>query len=68
MKTAIAFAACLLAGSAFAAPKDNAIGKQVRLQHQKMGVIVGRAENGFIVMPAGRAQAFSRPNRRAAAE
>ena len=64
MKTAVVFlVTCLLAGSAYAQPKGNFIGKQVHLSHQKMGVVVGRAERGFIVMPAEKVQVFSQRNR-----
>jgi hypothetical protein len=69
MKTvAIVVGACLLAGSAHAGSKDSVIGKQVRLPHNKMGVIVGRAGEGFIIMPAKRAQEFSQPDRQVARE
>jgi hypothetical protein len=69
MKTAaIVLGACLLAGSAHAGSKESVIGKQVRLPHNKTGVIVGRAGEGFIIMPFQRVQELSQHHRQVARE
>jgi hypothetical protein len=59
--TAIILATCLFAACAYATPKDKIIGKQVRLPHHKLGVVVGRAGEGFIIMPADKVQGFPSP-------
>jgi hypothetical protein len=48
----ILLATCLFAGCAYAMPRDKIIGKQVRLPHHRQGMIVGRSEGGFIIIPA----------------
>jgi hypothetical protein len=43
--------ASLVAGYAYAAPKDVR-GKQVRYPDHRLGTVVGRSEGGFIIIPA----------------
>jgi hypothetical protein len=66
--TAIILVTCLFAGCAYATPKDKVIGKQVRLPHHKLGVIVGRAGGGFIIMPVDKVQGSAQPNSKIAGE
>ena len=66
--TAIILATCVFAGSAYAMPKEKIIGKQVRLPHHKLGVVVGRSEQGFIIIPADKVQVSPRPNSQIAGE
>jgi len=49
--TAIVLVTWLFVGCAYAMPKGKTVGKQVRLPHHRLGIIVGRAEEGFIIMP-----------------
>jgi hypothetical protein len=62
---AVVLATFLLTGSAFAGQKDKIIGKQVRLPNHGLGTIVGRSEEGFIIMPvdANGVRAHSAANR-----
>jgi hypothetical protein len=65
--SAIVLVVCAFAGCAYAMPKEKIVGKQVRIPHHRLGVIVGRAEEGFIIMPVKPDMMSVKPDKRQAA-